>query len=72
MAEMIKIDASIEYEVIGDLTNQDPGDLYGSAVSLHGNMLVVGVSNGIVGHHALLWLTFILTLCLYLTRSQEN
>ena len=42
IAEMIHIDPSIEYEVQGELTKRDDGDLYGSAVSLHGNMLAVG------------------------------
>lgn len=41
-AETIKIDASIEYEVQGDPTNRDEGDLYGSAVALDGNILAVG------------------------------
>ncbi|KAL9183325.1 hypothetical protein ACHAXT_005112 [Thalassiosira profunda] len=40
--ETIAIDASIEYEVRGDPRNHDPGDLYGSAVSLHGDLLAVG------------------------------
>lgn len=42
VAEVVQIDPSIEYQVQGDLTNRDPGDLYGSAVSLHGDMLAVG------------------------------
>jgi len=42
VSELVKIDASIEYEVQGDLTIRDPGDLYGSAVSLHEGMLAVG------------------------------
>ncbi|KAL7554992.1 hypothetical protein ACHAWF_018570 [Thalassiosira exigua] len=42
VAETVKIEASIEYEVRGDLIDRDPGDLYGSAVSLSGDMLAVG------------------------------
>ena len=42
VAELVAIDAGIEYEVQGDLMNRDSGDLYGSAVSLHGEMLAVG------------------------------
>ena len=42
VAETVKTDASIEYEVQGDLTNRDPGDLFGSAVSLHNGLLAVG------------------------------
>ena len=40
--ETIKIDASIEYEVQGEPTNRHEGDLYGSAVALDGDLLIVG------------------------------
>jgi hypothetical protein len=40
--ETIQIEASIEYQVSGDLKNRAPGDLYGSALSIHGELLAVG------------------------------
>lgn len=42
VSETIHVDPSIEYEVQGNLTNRDPGDLYGNSVSLHGHTLAVG------------------------------
>jgi hypothetical protein len=42
VAEIVKIDTSIEYKVLGDLMDRDPRDRYGSTVSLHGGMLAVG------------------------------
>ena len=41
-SETITIDASIEYEVQGEPTNRNEGDLYGSSVALDGNLLAVG------------------------------
>jgi hypothetical protein len=42
VTETVEIEYSIEYQVQGELTNRDPGDLYGSAVSLLGDRLAVG------------------------------
>jgi len=42
VTETVEIEYSIEYQVQGELTNRDPGDLYGSAVSLRGDRLAVG------------------------------
>ena len=42
VTETVEIEDSIEYQVQGELSNLDPGDLYGSAVSLRGDRLAVG------------------------------
>ncbi len=40
--ETIHIEPSIEYQVQGDLMDRNPGDFYGSALSIHGELLAVG------------------------------
>ncbi|KAL3786858.1 hypothetical protein HJC23_013779 [Cyclotella cryptica] len=42
VSEVIQVGISIEYQVLGDLDNRDPGDQNGSAISIHRNMLAVG------------------------------
>ena len=42
MTKTVEIEYSFEYQMQGELTNRDPGDLYGSAVSLLGDRLAVG------------------------------
>ncbi|KAL7469376.1 hypothetical protein ACHAXS_009639, partial [Conticribra weissflogii] len=42
VAEVVCIDISIEYELQGEATDRNSGDLYGAAVSIHNNLLAVG------------------------------
>ena len=38
MTKTVEIEYSFEYQMQGELTNRDPGDLYGSAVSACGRI----------------------------------